>query len=119
MPRTRRPNFTADQKLQVLRLHLLEKRPASDLCDEFGFRPSQFHEWQKQFFENGAAAFARRLALRTRVVNPPGGGGSWCFISPPPHPCLRTVSLVERGSTGQAHGGSGTCGIHQRATTKV
>ena len=62
MPRTRRPNFTADQKLQVLRLHLLEKRAVSDLCDEFGFRPSQFHEWQKQYFENGAAAFARDRA---------------------------------------------------------
>jgi transposase-like protein len=59
MPRTRRPNFTADQKLKVLRLHLLEKRPVSDLCDEYGFRPSQFHDWQKQFFENGAAAFAK------------------------------------------------------------
>jgi len=59
MPRTRRPNFTAEQKLKVLRLNLLEKRPISDLCDEFDFRPSQFHDWQKAFFENGAAAFAR------------------------------------------------------------
>jgi transposase-like protein len=59
MPRSRRPNFTPEQKLKILRLHLLEKRPVSDLCDEFDFRPSQFHDWQKAFFENGAAAFAR------------------------------------------------------------
>ena len=59
MPRSRRPNFTADQKVKILRLHLVEKRAVSDLCDEFGFRPSQFHDWQKQFFENGTAAFAR------------------------------------------------------------
>lgn len=62
MPRSRRPNFTADQKLKILRLHLLEKKPISDLCDEFSFRPSQFHDWQKQFFENGAAAFSREAA---------------------------------------------------------
>ncbi len=32
----------------------------SDLCDELGLNPTVFYSWQKQFFENGAAALQRR-----------------------------------------------------------
>jgi transposase-like protein len=31
----------------------------SELCEELGLQPAQFYLWQKQFFENGAAAFER------------------------------------------------------------
>ena len=34
----------------------LRGRP-SDLCEELGLRPTVFYRWQKEFFENGAAAF--------------------------------------------------------------
>jgi transposase-like protein len=29
----------------------------SDLCDEVGIAPNLFYRWQKEFFENGHAAF--------------------------------------------------------------
>ena len=29
----------------------------STLCDELGLQPTVFYRWQKEFFENGAAAF--------------------------------------------------------------
>ena len=32
--------------------------PVSDLCDELGLQPTVFYRWQKEFFENGAAAFS-------------------------------------------------------------
>jgi transposase len=32
----------------------------SDLCDELGLQPTVFYRWQKEFFENGAAAFQQR-----------------------------------------------------------
>jgi transposase-like protein len=35
----------------------LDKVPVSDLCEETGLRPTVFYRWQKEFFENGAAAF--------------------------------------------------------------
>jgi transposase len=38
----------------------VEKVPVSDLCDELGLNPAVFYGWQKQFFENGAAAFQRK-----------------------------------------------------------
>jgi transposase-like protein len=35
----------------------LDKVPVSNLCQELGLRPTVFYRWQKEFFENGAAAF--------------------------------------------------------------
>ncbi|MBM4033854.1 MAG: transposase [Planctomycetes bacterium] len=55
MPRER-PRFAAHEKLAILRRHLLEKVPVSDLCDQFQLRPTVFYRWQKRFFENGTAA---------------------------------------------------------------
>jgi transposase-like protein len=43
----------------VLKRHLVDKVPVSDLCDELGLNPNVFYNWQRQFFENGAAAFQR------------------------------------------------------------
>src|SRR5438477_12384009 len=44
----------------ILRRHLLEKEPISKLCDEVGLQPTVFYRWQKEFFENGAAAFEQK-----------------------------------------------------------
>ena len=57
MPRQRR-HFSPEQKVALLRLHLLEKKPISDLCQEHDLSVTLFYLWQKQFFENGTAAFA-------------------------------------------------------------
>lgn len=56
MPRDRK-HFTPEEKVSILRRHLIEKVPISTLCEEAGIQPSLFYTWQKQFFENGAAAF--------------------------------------------------------------
>jgi transposase len=52
-----RRHFTPEQKVALLRLHLLEKKPVSDLCQEHNLSVTLFYLWQKQFFENGTAAF--------------------------------------------------------------
>ena len=52
-----RKHHTAEEKVAVLRRHFLEKAPVSDLCEEKGIHPTVFYRWQKEFFENGAAAF--------------------------------------------------------------
>jgi len=54
-----RRHFSPQQKLDILRRHLLEAVPVSDLCDEHGLSPNLFYRWQKQLFEHGAAAFER------------------------------------------------------------
>ena len=58
MKRTRK-HYTAEEKVAVLKRHLVDKVPVSDLCDELGLNPNVFYNWQRLFFENGAAAFQR------------------------------------------------------------
>jgi len=56
--------FSPEEKVRLLRLHLIEKEPVSDICDRHGINPNVFYKWQKLFFENGAAAFAQTPAGR-------------------------------------------------------
>ena len=56
--KNKRKRFTAEEKVRLLRLHLIEKQPISDLCDQHGLNPNVFYRWQKQFFENGAVVMA-------------------------------------------------------------
>ena len=59
MSTTKRRNYTPQEKVEILRRHLLEGMAVSDVCDEYGLNPNVFYRWQKEFFEHGAAAFDR------------------------------------------------------------
>jgi len=48
--------FSADQKVALLRRHLIEKVPVSKICEEAGVAPNLFYRWQDQLFQNGAVA---------------------------------------------------------------
>jgi len=61
--RKERKHYTAEEKVAILRRHLLDQVPVSDLCEELGLRPTVFYRWQKEFFENGAAAFQGKSRL--------------------------------------------------------
>ena len=52
-----RRHFSAPEKVAILKRHLVEKVPISDLCDQLGLYPNQVYGWLKEFFENGHAAF--------------------------------------------------------------
>ena len=56
---TNRRHFTAEQKIAILRQRRLEGVPVSTLCDQHQINPTLFDRWQKELFENGAAAFAK------------------------------------------------------------
>jgi transposase-like protein len=55
-----RRKFSGEEKVKILRRHLIDKVPVSDLCEEVDIHPTLFYRWQKDFFEYGAAAFDRR-----------------------------------------------------------
>ena len=55
--RKERKHFTPEEKVAILRRHLVDKVPVSELCEELGLRPTVSCRWQKELFENGAAAF--------------------------------------------------------------
>ena len=58
--RKARKNHTPVEKVAILRRHLIDLIPVSDLCDEHQLSPMLFYLWQKQFFEGGTAAFERK-----------------------------------------------------------
>jgi transposase len=58
--RQQRRHFSPDEKVAIVKRHLVEGVPISDLCDQCHIQPTQFYQWQKQLFENGAAAFERK-----------------------------------------------------------
>jgi len=63
-----RRTFSASEKVAILRRHLLDKVPVSDLCDENGLNPTLFYRWQRELFENGSAVFERRPDGRERKL---------------------------------------------------
>ena len=59
-----RRHFADHEKVAILKRHLLDKVPVSNLCDEFALYPNQFYDWLKKFFENGHLAFANGRKAR-------------------------------------------------------
>ena len=55
--RKERKHFTPEENVAILRRHLVDKVPVSELCEELSLRPTVFYRWQKELFENGAVAF--------------------------------------------------------------
>ena len=55
-----RRKYSPSEKVAILRLHLLEKVPISEVCDRHGLNPTVFYRWQKEFFEKGAMVFEAR-----------------------------------------------------------
>jgi len=52
-----RRHFSGADKVAILKRHLLDKVPVSDLCDELQLHANQVYAWLKEFFENGHRAF--------------------------------------------------------------
>ncbi len=57
MSKEKRTYRTSQEKVAILKEHLLDKKPVSEVCEAHGLSPGLFYDWLKLFFENGAAAF--------------------------------------------------------------
>ena len=49
MAKKRKKYTPKPQKVQIIKKHLVDKVPLSDLCDQHGMHPTVFHRWQKAF----------------------------------------------------------------------
>ncbi len=56
MKQRRRRRFTIEEKVNILKQHLLEKKALSDLCDENNIHPTMFYRWQRELFNNATSA---------------------------------------------------------------
>ena len=68
MSSKQRRRFGAEKKVQIVRRHLADKVPVSDLADEFDVQPSQIHTWVKQVLDRAEKAFERPDGPRRKEV---------------------------------------------------
>jgi transposase len=75
MPKRSRKYYSPDEKIALLRRHLVEEVPVSQICEEHGLQVSVFYGWLKQLFERGAVVFepsdrqqARQAASKDRKI---------------------------------------------------
>jgi transposase len=52
-----RRHFAGTEKVAILKRHLIDKVPISNLADELDIQPTVLYDWLKKLFENGHAAF--------------------------------------------------------------
>jgi transposase len=64
MAKQKRRRFTAEQKATILRRHLKDKVPVSDLCDEYKIQPSVFYGWQRLLLDNAESALEANGSTR-------------------------------------------------------
>ena len=62
----RRRHVPADDKAKILKRHLVDKVPVSDLCDEYKIQPTLLYAWQRKLFENAAVALESQGRVRRR-----------------------------------------------------
>jgi hypothetical protein len=63
MEKKPRRQYSPEEKVRILRLHLLEGKAVSEICEREGIHPTSFYQWQRTFFENGSAAFISTTPL--------------------------------------------------------
>lgn len=51
-----RRKYTTEQRVAILREHLVDKVPVSEVCTKHDLPPSVFYQWQRQVHENLAGA---------------------------------------------------------------
>ena len=66
MSRRKRRHFSPDEKATILRRHLSDKVPVSDLCEEYKIQPSLFYRWQRQLLAHAAKALEPQRGLNRR-----------------------------------------------------
>jgi len=53
----KRKYYSPEEKVSILKQHLVNGIPVSELCERHQLQPTVFYRWQRQLFEKGAVAF--------------------------------------------------------------
>ena len=67
--RKKRNYYTSEQKVSILKRHLVEREEVSSICEELKLHPTVFYEWQRRFFENGVKAFESEEKSKTKKLS--------------------------------------------------
>lgn len=66
--RTRR-HFRSEEKAEAVKRHVVGGEAVSAICEDLGVAPNLFYRWQKELFDNAAAAFE----VKSRGKRPDNG----------------------------------------------
>ena len=64
----KRRHYSPEQKITILKRHLVEKTPVSDLSDECGPHPTMVMRWQQTLFEGGATVFEPKRTSKVQKL---------------------------------------------------
>jgi len=69
MSKRSRRRHTPEQKATLLRRHVVDKKPVSEICNEAQIQPSVFYKWERDLVEAAPLLFAsRRTPSREREL---------------------------------------------------
>jgi transposase-like protein len=57
MSKKNRRHLSPEKKAELIRAHLVDKKPISDICNEHDLQPSVFYGWLRQLMANAEIAF--------------------------------------------------------------
>ena len=60
-------HYTSEEKTKILREHLENQVPISELAEEYGFSPNVFYIWKKQLFETASENIGKKRKKDTKV----------------------------------------------------
>ena len=60
MSKRSRRRHTPEQKAALLRQHLVDKKPVSEICSAAEIQPSVFYKWERDLLESAPSLFANR-----------------------------------------------------------
>ena len=55
----KRKKYPPEKKVEILREHLKNKVPVSEVCEKYGIQPTMFYKWEKQLFEGWIDTFSQ------------------------------------------------------------
>ncbi len=58
--RKKRKNYTAQEKVAILKRHLVDKIPVSDLCDQYQLKPTVYYSVAEGIFRERRRRFRER-----------------------------------------------------------
>ena len=57
MSKNKHRHHSPDQKMIILKRHLVDKIAVSEVCREYDIQPSVFYKWQQELFSSGEIIF--------------------------------------------------------------
>lgn len=53
----KQPRVSKEQKVEIVKAHLVELTPISEVCEKYKIAPSSYYQWQKTFLDFGGHGF--------------------------------------------------------------